>query len=317
MLVSVIIPVYNCQRFLKNSIKSILDQSFKDFELICVDDGSTDNSTDIIRSFSDPRIKLLEHGINKGIFEALNTGIDVSCGDLIFRMDADDVATSNRIALQVDYMRNNPRIGISGTLAQFFDGNLLNKPVSNEYLKPSLLLDCPFVHPTVVIRREVLIKNQLKFSGYLEDYELWVKLSQVTEFGLLPEVLLKYRQSENQFTAQNFERREKEADLLRVRFAEQWLNRKLTSEEISIVILGTLPSKQPELKLVESFCKELINNNSWGSKQATLEVVKKLFFRNYFRSKESGRISFTVLKSSLLSVREKFNLLRKSKFSLS
>ncbi|PZV76706.1 glycosyl transferase family 2 [Algoriphagus aquaeductus] len=313
-LVSILVPVFNAEMFVKDSIQSILTQSFKNFELILVDDASSDHSASILKSVSDPRILFFQHETNRGIGEALNSGLAMAKGKYVLRMDADDIAYTDRIARQVDFMENNPHIGVSGTLAEFFDRTPFNKAVKNEFLKPSLLLDCPFVHPTVIIRKDVLDHSGLQFSGYLEDYQLWIKLSEKTEFGLLPEVLLKYRRSESQFTAQNFEKRISEANLLRISFAEIWLRRSLSCFEKRIVSLGISEEMQPDLKMVEMFCKELLASDPWSDKEATLEVVKKLFFRNFYRSPKILKSKLQILNNDLLSIRERLNLLKKSIF---
>ncbi|OOG68173.1 glycosyltransferase family 2 protein [Algoriphagus sp. A40] len=314
-LVSVLVPVFNAESYLLDSLQSILKQTFDDFELILVDDASTDNSSSVLKSIFDSRIRFIQHTENKGIGEALNSGLALAKGKYVLRMDADDIAYPNRIARQVEFMERYPQIGISGTLAEYFDGTPFNKIVKNECLRPSLLLDCPFAHPTVIIRKEILDKSRLRFSGYLEDYELWIKLSALTDFALLPEVLLKYRRSENQFTAQNFEKRANEANKLRINFAEYWLKRSLNPIERSIVSSGMPEAIQPDLNQVGIFCKELLNSAAWSDKAATLEVVKKLFFRNFYRSPKKLRSKFQILKNDFLSIKEKLNLLKKSRFS--
>ena len=315
-LVSVLIPIYNAQEFLAESVQSILNQAFQDFELILVDDASTDNSFSILQTISDSRVKIIHHNINKGIGEALNTALASAKGKYLLRMDADDIAYSNRIKCQVEFMEENPKIGVSGTLAEYFDGTPFNQTVQNEYLKPSLLLDCPFAHPTVIIRKEIMDNSGLQFSGYLEDYELWIKLSQLTDFGLLPEVLLKYRRSENQFTSQNFEKRQNEANKLRITFAEKWLKRKLTISERQIVSIGIDPDNQPGLKSVEIFCNELLQKEPWSQEEAVLEVIKKLFLRNFYRAPKEQKGVSNLITLSFFSMKERINLIKKASLSL-
>lgn len=315
-LVSILLPIFNAENFLRLSVESILNQTFEDFELILVDDASTDNSFTILKTISDPRIQILQHEKNRGIGKALNSGLALAKGKYIIRMDADDIAYPNRIAHQVDFMEKNPQIGVSGSLAEYFDGTPFNRTVKNEYLKPSLLLDCPFVHPTVIIRKDVLDKSGLQFSGYLEDYQLWIKLSEKTEFGLLPEVLLKYRTSGNQFTARNFEKRLNEANLLRTRFAEIWLKRSLTALEKRIVSLGIAEFMQPDLNQVKIFCNELVATAPWSDKGATIEVIKKLFYRNFYRSPKKLKSMLPILNNDFLTIRERLNLLKKASLSV-
>ncbi|WP_111672192.1 glycosyltransferase family 2 protein [Algoriphagus litoralis] len=314
-MVSILIPVFNSKFFLYESIQSILNQSFTDLEVIVVDDASSDNSPSIVHNLKDSRIKFIQLTKNLGIGGALNVGLNHAKGKYIVRMDADDIAYPNRIDQQVQFMEKNPSIGVSGTLAEYFDGTPFNRVVKNEYLRPSLLLDCPFVHPTVIIQKEILDKSGLQFSGYLEDYQLWIELSKITEFGLLPEILLKYRRSESQFTAQNFDKRSNEANRLRISMAEYWLGRSITTTEKNIVSLNISEENQPELKMVQTFCKELLEKASWSDSTQTLEVIKKLFFRNFYRTPMRLRSNFQILNIDFLSLREKLNLLKKSNFS--
>lgn len=311
-LVSVLIPVYNASKFIKESISSILNQSYQDLEVILVDDCSLDNSVELIKSFSDDRIRLIELKENKGIGGALNAGLKIASGRYILRMDADDIALPDRVYRQVNFMESHPEIGVSGALAEFFDGTSFNSVVAQEQLKPNLLINCIFVHPTVIIRKSILDINGIEFRGYLEDYELWIQLSSLTEFGLLPEVVLQYRRSDKQFTALNLEKRKREANLLRIMFAEKWLRRKLSPNEIEIVSFTEGIKSKFNFAEVVTLCEELIATNPWGSKSATIHSVKTLFFRNFHRNNISNKEFFKILKCSFLGLREKNNLLIKS-----
>jgi glycosyltransferase involved in cell wall biosynthesis len=311
-LVSVLIPVYNASEFLKEAVSSILNQSFLDIEVILVDDCSTDNSVELIKSFTDQRIRIVELAENRGIGGALNVGLAIATGKYILRMDADDIALPDRIAKQVEFMENHPEIGVSGALAQFFDGANFNSSIPQEQLKPNLLLDCVFAHPTVIIRKSILDSYGIEFSGYLEDYELWVKLSSLTEFGLLSEVVLQYRRSENQFTATNLEKRTNEANKIRAMFAEKWLGRSLSSIEFQMVSAGGF-NPNPNISQVIDLCEELLVTNPWSSKNAAINAVKKFFLRNFYRTTIiSKRDSLKILNCSFLGLREKNDLIVKS-----
>ncbi len=118
--VTVLMPVYNAEKYLKTAIESILKQTFSDFELLIINDGSTDGSEEIIRSFNDKRIRLFNNEQNLGIIKTLNKGLNLAKGEYIIRMDADDISLPDRLELQVKYMEENPGIGISGTQARIF-----------------------------------------------------------------------------------------------------------------------------------------------------------------------------------------------------
>jgi len=311
ILVSVLIPVYNASLDLEEAIRSILKQSYLNLEVILVDDCSTDNSLELIKRFKDDRILLIELDENRGIGGALNAGLAMATGKYILRMDADDIALPERIAKQVAFMESHPEIGVSGALAEYFDGTPFNSAVAQEQLKPNLLIDCVFAHPTVIIKKQLLDKHEIQFTGYLEDYELWVRLSSLTEFGLLPEVVLYYRRSEQQFTATNLEQRTSEANKIRAKFAEKWLGRSLSPIELEVVSSGDLITK-PEISAAVDLCEELMATNPWASKTAAIHTVKKLFLRNFYRTKITAIDSLQIINCSFLGLREKKDLLIKT-----
>jgi glycosyltransferase involved in cell wall biosynthesis len=199
-LISVILPVRNGEDFIKDAIFSILKQTYKNFELLIINDGSTDNTLNIINSIIDSRIKVhTTKGV--GLVEALNLGIELSEGEFIARMDADDLCLSERFEKQVKILNYNNNIGVVFSGAEIID--LKNQFVkliqlsppfevmdSLRFLKPYISL----IHPTAMLRKSDLIK----VGGYreyksCEDRDLWIRLCQVTEFYFIPEPLLRYR----------------------------------------------------------------------------------------------------------------------------
>lgn len=198
-IVTVLMPVYNGEKYLKEAIDSILSQSFKDFEFLIIDDGSSDKSAEIIKSYIDGRIKYVSNIINKGLPYSLNRGIELARGEYIARMDQDDISLLNRIEEQVDFMQENRDIGICGTWIK----TIGNKPgyvhkfyTDSNDIKASLLFNTSLAHPSVVIRKSVLYKNNLRYHTehlHFEDYSLWVELSQYSELANLSKVLLFYR----------------------------------------------------------------------------------------------------------------------------
>jgi glycosyltransferase involved in cell wall biosynthesis len=202
--VSVLLPVYNCERYVAEAIDSILAQSFDDFELIIVNDGSTDRSDEIVRSFTDSRIVYLENDQNEGLVRALNSGLSIASGVFIARMDADDISYPGRFEKQVSYLHAHPEIGVLGSAMQEInsEGRAISScrfPANHDLIAWSLCFRNPIVHPSVMMRREILTNN----GGYPteliipEDYYLWHLLISKTEFANLLEILIKYRQHEN------------------------------------------------------------------------------------------------------------------------
>jgi glycosyltransferase involved in cell wall biosynthesis len=203
--VSVILPVYNASDFLLDSIKSILSQTYQFFELIIIDDGSVDNSLEIIQTFKDKRIKLLRNITNEGLIKVLNKGIDISSGEYILRMDADDISVPDRLEKQVSFMIKNSDVVVCGTWFEIFGkkNEIIKYPVSHEEIYLNFLLTCPIGHPTTIIRADILRKNKLYFDTafkHSEDTNLWVRISKYGRLANIPEVLLKYRMHEEQIT---------------------------------------------------------------------------------------------------------------------
>lgn len=162
-LISVVMPVYNAELYLDEAIQSITNQTYKKFEFIIINDGSTDKSLEIIKKYKDEysRIVLISRE-NKGLVFSLNEGISKAKGKYIARMDADDISLSTRLEEQVAFMEENQEIGVCGSWVEVFGDNRKNTiwkmPKSNEELKTRLLFSVPVAHPSVMMRKEILDK---------------------------------------------------------------------------------------------------------------------------------------------------------------
>jgi len=195
---SILLPAYNAASFLSEAIESIINQSFKDFELIILNDGSSDASKDIIFSFNDTRIIYVENETNLGLIKTLNKGIDLCNGEYIFRMDADDICEPQRLEKQILFMEKHPDIGICGTWAQVINnkGEITGKIVTQtapSFLSVSLLFSVPLVHPAACFRASILKKHLYHEVLIAEDFDLWSRLDKETQMANLPEYLFRYR----------------------------------------------------------------------------------------------------------------------------
>jgi len=201
-IVSILLPVYNCERYLGDAIQSIISQTFTSFEFIIINDGSTDRSADIIATFRDKRIRVF-HQSNQGLAATLNRGISLARGKYIARQDQDDLSNPGRISLQVAYMEEHPDCVLLGSWAQIMEMDRLTDrfhrhPVDELMLRYQLLFNNPFVHSSVLLRRSAL----LQVGSYTtdpnrqppEDYELWSRLSRIGSIANIGEVLLTYRE---------------------------------------------------------------------------------------------------------------------------
>lgn len=200
--ISVLMTVYNGERYLRQAMDSIFYQTYENFELIVVDDGSTDETMKIILSYNDPRLKFIARS-HLGLTCALNNGAMMSCGHLLARMDADDIAHPDRLQTQFDYLKHNSAIGLVCT-----DATLINQSGSvvgthrmgrwnDDLLRQALLLRrsaMPVIHPSVMMRREVFDR----LGGYrdyvcAEDHDFWLRAIDAFRFGHIAQPLIFYR----------------------------------------------------------------------------------------------------------------------------
>ncbi len=203
--ISVIMAVHNEEEFLADSINSILEQSFWDFEFVIIDDGSDDRTPELLKEYAkkDERIRVLRNREKMGLVFSLNRGMEVSRGEYIARMDGDDVSLRDRLKLQFEFMETHQDAGVLGTNVAYIDekGNILKSkkdpfPLTPQLIKWHLFWRCPIYHPTVMIRKKVLIETGLYYREeypHAEDYDLWTRLSKHTKIVSLPDVLLLYR----------------------------------------------------------------------------------------------------------------------------
>lgn len=197
--ISIILPAYNAMSFVEQSIKSVLNQSFEDFEFIIINDGSTDATPDILNRITDKRVRVV-HQNNHGITFSLNRGLKLAHGNYIARMDADDIATPDRLVKQFDLLESNPEVGIIGSSANVIDDKdndwgLQIVAQDDIEIRWVSLLKCPFIHPSVMFRKSILDQYQLDYGNlpYAQDYGLWVKILQYSKGKNFKEPLLSYR----------------------------------------------------------------------------------------------------------------------------
>lgn len=201
-LVSVLMPVYNGQDYLREAIESILWQTYANFELIIIDDGSVDSSRAIIKDYSDPRIVYVEQA-NMGSPQTLNKGLSMARGEFIARQDHDDISDPERLRRQVDFLERCGDVGLVGTWSKIIvDGDLVSRvhrhPVDDQELQFELLFGNPFVHSSVMLRKEVFDR----IGGYAtdrrrqppDDYELWSRVARNYRIANIPEYLVQYRE---------------------------------------------------------------------------------------------------------------------------
>ena len=194
-------PVYNGEKYLCEAIDSILRQTYRDFDFLIIDDGSTDHSLDIINSYRDSRIKLIRNKKNLGLVQTLNFGLEISDTEYIARMDCDDISLPKRLEKQVAFMDANPAVGISGTWVKPVSGkrnNVWKYAVDPAEIKSQLFFDSCLAHPSVIMRKNKLSRHQLSYDKQhvvAQDWGFWQKASFFFDLANLAQVLLLYRTS--------------------------------------------------------------------------------------------------------------------------
>jgi glycosyltransferase involved in cell wall biosynthesis len=271
--VSIVMPAFNAAQFLDEAVCSVLDQTFRDFEFIIVDDGSTDDTATILQKYAkaDSRVRVFRQ-TNEGMIPALNRGCRVARGRFIARMDADDISLPQRIERQLKYLEAHPEIGILGTWASRIDEN--GRVVGDWCLSPNpkvlkwnhFFTVC-VIHPTVLMRREVLEKLNYYRSDaiHAEDRDLWLRASAITDFSNLPECLLKYRVW-GKSTSNRLKRAYKETQIdLLAAFISEFLKSEVSSEAAAKLHgrnLQNLENIRSTAALLERMYHQFLSQNS-------------------------------------------------------
>lgn len=211
IIVTVLMPVYNADKFLLESIDSIFNQTYKNFIFLIVNDGSIDKSEDIIlkKQKEDSRILYLKNEKNRGIVSALNKGIDIVSTKYIVRMDADDISTPDRIEKLVDYMEGNSDIGVCSSYMKAFgtDNDVWKTPLLNNEINAGLLFRTTMAHAASIIRTSIFSQNKIRYSSLVphqEDYLLWHTMHENgILFSCIPKVLYFVRREDHNVTVTN------------------------------------------------------------------------------------------------------------------
>ncbi len=237
-LISVIMSVYNEERYLQDAIDSILAQTVSDFELIIVDDGSTDRTREILSGYRDPRIQVLFNDENCGLTVNLNRALDVAEGIFIARMDGDDIAYPNRLEKELEYLKRHPELMLISCRTKTFGDQNLQSDItgSSEYLRCRMLVRPVLAHPGFMARREVFRELGYQYDESFrqaQDYDLAARLTRRYSIGICPEVLLEYRAHEGQVSNKVGGSQFRNADRVRERLLQE-LGIALTEQEWDI-----------------------------------------------------------------------------------
>ena len=309
-LISVILPVYNAELYVSESIQSILNQTYTNFELIVINDGSTDRSEECILEFKDERIRYFKNQTNLELIDTLNLGLELVQGEYIARMDADDIANPLRFEKQVTILNQFPEYGIVGSFAELIGdaSGDLRYVEEDQDIRYALLTHNPFIHSTVMIKSSFIVNKGLRFEKnklHVEDYDLWIRILTYTKGIIIPESLIKYRIHSNQVSSIYKELQELNTLELQKKYFKAIFNdkpdidlmsslyfSKLIDFEFLILFLSQLTvikkdtyNKLQQLVLLqlEKKCKNLILDKKFLSLN---ELFSLISFRKYFTLKQ-------------------------------
>ncbi len=283
--ISVVMSVYNAEKYLREAIDSILQQSFREFEFIIVNDGSKDSSLSIIQSYNDPRIRLIDNEGNKGLIYSLNTAFENSNGTYIARMDADDISLPERLQKQYTFLESNSSIGVcSGYYTQFSATKEISYTAFTDHheIASNLLFNSSIIHPSLMLRKAVVMQLPVLFdSGYkhAEDYELWSRLIFKCRFSAVPELILRYRLHAQQVTQKNHVEQMESADRVRRNLLIH-AGFHFTEDELRVhCLLGNsrLLTAKSDVLILEQWFKKLIEQNK------TLKWIDQAIFEKTIR----------------------------------
>jgi len=238
--VTVLMSAYNAERFVGEAVESVLGQTFHDFEFLIFEDKSADTTLQVLRSYADHRIRLVENRENRGLTKNLVTGMEMARGEFVARMDADDVCMPERLAAQVAHMDQHPDISVLGSAVTFFTevGKefVAHQPLEHEEIKCALFYGFTMLHPSVIVRRADFEKHGLTYDPAFrvsQDHDLWTRAIRKVRFANVHEPLLKMREHEGKIGRRGRPQQQALSNLIRQRQLEE-LGVNFTAEELKM-----------------------------------------------------------------------------------
>ena len=268
--VTVLMPTYNVAPWVEEAIRSVLKQTYHDFELLVVDDASTDDTLDRVRAIDDPRIRIAAFPDNVGLAENLNRGLDLIDTELVARMDGDDIVEPDWLETGINVLDTHPEVGICSFGFQFFGAktSLVRFPEHHEDSKAQMLFGCTVIVP--VFRKSVFTDNHLHYSTEAfpaEDYMMWANAYRVTQIYNVQRTLFHYRTHPTQISTARREAQIAKSNEVRLKMLH-WLNPDFTDEEkryfLDVFVPCKIESKECITKL-ERFAQLLISRNIYDN----------------------------------------------------
>ncbi len=285
-MVTVLLPVYNGEKYLREAIDSILNQTYTDFEFLIINDGSTDRTEEIILSYTDPRINYVKNEQNIKLIATLNKGLKLAKGKYIARMDGDDVSLPARLEKQIGYMEKHPEIGLCGSYIQTLEAGseyIIKYQTESDQIKFRLLFDTHFPHPAAVLRKSVLTENNLEYELkyiHAEDYVLWNRMALHTGLHNIPEVLVLKRSHDEQVSIVHNDLQQQVMSGFRKELMEMVMG-KIDEQSYKLyeaLLSGEYPEKNSDAVAVLKFLNAFVLANRQK------QVYNKAILQKYFDS---------------------------------
>lgn len=266
-MVSIITSVYNCEDYIESMIKSIINQTYSEWEMIIIEDDSIDQTLKVLHKFQDMRIKVIHNTENCGLTVNLNRAIEMAKGEYILRIDGDDIAYPDRVEKQVNYMEQHQDIALAGCWMRTFGASktICQSSVDDARLRIKLLFNACMYHPTFIVRKTVIDQHHIRYNErlrYAQDYDFEYSVSKVAKLGNLPEILMHYRVHENQITQSKYKQQLECANM----------TRKKILNDLQVDISDT------DLEIWSSFCLDEIKEPKEYKKAE--EIIEKILKAN-------------------------------------
>lgn len=308
--VTVLMPVYNGEEHLREALDSILGQTFSDFEFLIINDGSTDGSADVVNSYTDSRIRLVENDKNLGLVATLNRGLMLARGEYIARMDCDDISMPERLERQVSFMDTHPKIGICGTWIKTFGkvhSITIRFPTDPERIRCATFFNSCIGHPSIIMRKTALEMYDLCYNPafcHAEDYALWVEALNHFDLANLGEVQLHYRLHPAQVSTRYDEAQAKAVCRIRQNLLSD-LGVEFNADEFALHSLLASPTLERVRGISGDACRTMIRMTAdWFGKLKDANNEKCAYPEPYFSSMLFGQwfivwVQFLIVKGPL------------------
>jgi len=267
-MISIITSVFNCEKYINDFVKSIISQTYQNWELIIIDDCSTDLTYERLAQHEDARIKLFRNDINCGLTKNLNKALEIASGEYVIRMDGDDIALPTRFQLQIEYMDNNPKVALSGGWAYMFglESGMMHCPLDEKRIRVRLLYDAAMLHPTFIIRKSIIDQYNIRYNEelrYAQDYDFEFQVSKLAHVANIPQLLIRYRIHDSQISKEKRDQQIKCANETRKKILEH-LGITLTKAEMVVWsdFCNMLSSEEDALFILDDIIRRIIEANS-------------------------------------------------------